>query len=234
MRYKALVALHDGVRREGINLFQAGVGARLEALPEMKGVADMDPAAVVTSLRAIEVALTQRTERDIELVASVPDKIRLESDVPMTEDTLATMVAGANRDLLVLAFELKSESFRQRLRAFLEPGDRRLRIVVDHRVDASGVRAQVVNWAHEDALEIWQYVRRADLGGLDDTAAGIMHAKVVVADHEDCLVGSANFTDSALNNRNFELGVRFPSKKIAEMLWRTTDHLPSQLFRRIC
>lgn len=233
-RYRALVELHAAAQRHEIDLFRPSSADAVMALREAESLLDLGASAIMTSLRAIDVAVTQRPIAAIQLVASVPEKIRLDAQVPMTEETLAHMVAGAQRDLLVFAFELKSKSFREKLRSFLRVEGRRVRIVLDHRVASDEVKAEVINWSDESALEIWQYVKRQDLGTIDNSIAGIMHAKVVVADRLDCLIGSANFTDSALNNRNFELGVRFSSSAIAETLWRSTDYLTSQLFRRVC
>ena len=233
-RFRAVASLYDASQRAGINLFAAQALEKVCALPEATSLKEIESKDLLSRLRSIDVALSHRTQSQIQLVASVPEKIRLDSQVPMTEETLAQMVAGANHDLLVLAFELKSKTFRERLATFLRRPGRLLRIVIDHRVGAAELKQEVINWDAPETLEIWQYVKRKDLGGIDNNVPGIMHAKVVVADRRDCLVGSANFTDSALNNLNFELGVRFPSEPIAATLWRTTEQLPSQLFTRIC
>ena len=49
----------------------------------------------------------------------------------------------------------------------------------------------------------------------DDTISGSLHAKVIISDDKEAIIGSANFTHSG-TDRNFEMGVRLkgPSVKI--------------------
>ena len=49
----------------------------------------------------------------------------------------------------------------------------------------------------------------------NDTVEGSMHAKVIIADHSEAIVGSANLTYSGAD-RNLEMGVRIrgPTVKI--------------------
>lgn len=240
MRHRQLHRLYRSASRSGINLFSPSAASELAELSAGRALGlagdDDEDQEVITALRAISVSLSENPEIGPQLVATVPDGFPFASGARPTAEVALEMVADAKREILIYAYHLSNSELITELQRFLSTPRRRLRIIGDPAAKLQKLRSNWPTNAHPEALELFQYVKRADLANTIDSSRNrypLLHAKVLVIDKSECLIGSANFTTSAFNNWNFEIGVRLRRPSLAEILWESSVNLPRTLFREV-
>lgn len=209
------------VGRAGVDIFDPEAPALLSRIPgwsalrlPASGLLGQPRVSVLDSLRALALLAAERPrdEARAKLVATLPQSI---GGVLATRDIARGLIAGAQRELLVMGFAMSEIDFRELL---IRRGIAGVRVtVVGDRVDrgASEIRT---HWPPHAAA----------LTALEDVEAirgerRRMHAKVIVADRRTALVGSANFTFSGLA-RNLEVGVQVEGE-VAEEICRMVEEL---------
>lgn len=240
MRHRQLHELYQSASSAEIDIFMPGAASKLVELPagralDMSGDDDKDK-DVLTALRAIAVSLSEIPENAPQLVATVPEGIPFAASAKPTAEVALEMVADAKSEVLIYAYHLSNDVLIERLQQFLTRKGRRLRIVGDSAARLSSLRAGWPSRARPEDLELFEYVKRADLVDTIDASRNrnpILHAKVLVIDRTECLIGSANFTTSAFEDWNFEIGVRLCRPSMAEVLWDSAENLPPKLFREV-
>jgi phosphatidylserine/phosphatidylglycerophosphate/cardiolipin synthase-like enzyme len=211
------------VREAGLDLFEPGINERLTRVPgwstlrlpvaEQPGTPRV---SVLNALRALSISEAERaaSAEQARLVATLPPSL---AGVPTTRDVVRTLIAGARHELLVLGFAISEDDFRELL---IQRGMAGIQVtVVGDRLDG-GARHLRTHWP---ALA-------RPLVALEDvepvTGRRRMHAKVIVADRREVLIGSANYTFSGMNS-NFEFGVLVEGE-VARQICRTVEDMQHQ------
>lgn len=211
---RALRNAWHSARRAGVDLFSVGVLEALARLPSgsVRGLLSMDDlsaprVSVLEALRALELAWREQASElcRAKVVATLPVAVQ---GVTTTGGTARNLIVTAIRELLLVGY------------AITDPG---LKALLMDRAQ-SGVRITVVGDRREGgARQLWrQWPQSASpLVALENVepvsgAEALMHGKVLVADREQMLVGSANFTAGGMA-RNLELGVKVEGVAAAEM-----------------
>jgi phosphatidylserine/phosphatidylglycerophosphate/cardiolipin synthase-like enzyme len=240
MRHRQIHLLYQSASKSEINLFLPGAASELAELSAGKVLGlsgdDEEDKHVLTALRAIAVSLSENPEIAPKLVATVPKGFPFASSARPTADVALEMVSDAKREILIYAYHLSNDDLIKQLQRFLSTPRRRLRIIGDAAANLPKLRDKWPAKARPDALELFEYVKRADLANTIDASRDrypILHAKVLVIDQTECLIGSANFTTSAFDKWNFEIGVRLRRPSLAKTLWDSAANLPSTLFRKL-
>lgn len=176
-----------------------------ELLPRLPGWSALGlPAGELASARFVTVldalrgmALLQREPAEVresaQLVATLPLR---HSAVPNTRDTLRTLITSASKELLVIGYTITDSGLRDLLIRRARVG-MQITVVGDRKTRSA--RELRRHWPAGLPLTALEDVETGD-------DQGHVHAKVVVADRQRALVGSANFTGSGLG-RNMEMGV---------------------------
>lgn len=218
---RSLVRAWRLVRAAGVELFSPGVARELprvkgwDACGLPAGDISQDPAVpLLTALRALDL---QHSEQPADLaraslVATLPGGRR---DVAATRDVVRALLRGARSELLVAGFAMTDREFRE--------------LLIRRGLD--GVSVTVVGDRESgDATalaRVWP-THAAPLVALHDVTPARdehrrMHGKVLVADRQHALLGSANFTVGGLGG-NIEFGVRLEGA-IAQEIHRAIDAL---------
>lgn len=173
---------------------------------------------VVAALRAMKlqqesVVQAMRDVSTAKVVATLPDA-RVPS-VPTTRSAVDALLSGCKRELLVVGYLLEDRAFLESVEDLCACG-REVTIVGER---AKGLFRLYRNWKvtipSPKFLTAVEPVPGAEF---------ILHAKVVVVDRSEALVGSANFTMPGFR-RNFEVGVRLSGKRAAEDIYRLIAEL---------
>lgn len=221
---RTLLAAWELVRRQGVDVFQPGVGSALAgirgwaALGLPEGGIDQEPR--VTLLDALRMmALGYRTPATegvpTELVATLPVT---DATVLATVDVVRTLVDGARRSLLVVGYAIGDEMLRA---ALVRRGLEGIAVTVVGDRENRAASELLKDWPPAACpLRALENVEAATLAG------ACLHAKVIVADEARALVGSANFTAGGLRH-NIELGVRVTGAVPAAII-RTVNRLEAE------
>jgi phosphatidylserine/phosphatidylglycerophosphate/cardiolipin synthase-like enzyme len=205
------------VRAAGVDLFAPEAPELLARVPgwsslRLPGTSGVGQPRVtlLDALRALTLMAGERPEPvgEPQLVGTLPIST---PDIQPTRDTVRSLVRQAQRELLVVGFAMTDTDFRELL---FRRGLAGVHVtVVGDRVDG-GARELLTHWpGRATPLTALEDVRPAE-------GRARMHAKVIVADRSEALLGSANFTFSGLD-KNLELGVRLAGET------------PSQICRNI-
>lgn len=118
---------------------------------------------------------------------------------------LLDTIDRANESLLIAGYMLNSPEIAERI--MLKCSRVEVVIHLDKNQTFGDARATLV---YHDLVKAGAVIKLHD-----DTVEGSMHAKVIIADHSEAIVGSANLTYSGAD-RNLEMGVRIrgPTVKI--------------------
>jgi phosphatidylserine/phosphatidylglycerophosphate/cardiolipin synthase-like enzyme len=181
------------------------VEAVSEIVDAWASAAVVSGAGVALGLRAAAHAATQeRDDERVEIVWSGPTTTAVV--LRRTRSVLFELVRGAESRLTLVSYAaLRQDDLLDELRAAVARGVR-VRLVLESaaasrgRLEDDAARAFASLGGLVDVLE-WP----AELRG-EGKAAGVLHAKAVIADSHTALVSSANLTAAALD-RNMELGV---------------------------
>lgn len=222
---RALLAAWKLLKSRAIDVFKPGVAASLPTLPEWPALGlppdglERDPTiTLLDALRAIELSHRQETAEKratVDLVATLPDPDR---NVLATRDVVQTMLEGARTSILVAGYELNEPSVR---RLLIRRGLDKIAVTVVGDRKTGSARELQKDWPpHARPLRALENIEAAT-----PWQAALLHAKVIVADSETALIGSANFTAGGLRN-NIELGVRLTgplTAQIEQLLTRLTQ-----------
>lgn len=196
--------------------YQARVDELLRSRAEVRG--ELAP--------MLEVALAaKRSRQSVELVWTGPATPIV--PVRQTEQVLFELIQCAKRRLTIMSFgifhvprlvESLEDTLRRGVQIRIILGDRELQS--DWAIDCQrhqlgelvAARASLLWWPHERRLR--------DAAG----NAGLMHAKVAVADSRVAFLSSANLTEAALE-RNMELGVLIRGGNLPAAIDRLIDAL---------
>ncbi len=216
---RALLAAWKAVREAGIDPFSSSAPERLPAAPgwsslrlPSRNVAEDRLVTVLDALRALAL-------RDRE-IGKAADKVQLVGTLPMrapgvvpTREAIRELIVSTKIEVLVIGFAFTDGWLRDLLVerahagvAVTVVGDRKNRVA----------RALHRDWPAGLPLAAFE-----DVDGMDEYRS--LHAKVIVADRERAVIGSANFTLGGLE-RNLELGVRVEGET-AERIVRTIEGL---------
>lgn len=169
------------------------------------------------TLRALAIQRAHLSRRlvDADLVGTLPGGAGL--GMRATRMVVREMVAEAEREVVVLGFEVSDEDFLRSL-SEVDPSVTVLLVVDRERGSAREILA-----AWPEALTLPDVFRnRPDQG---DHPFEKMHSKAVVVDGQDLLITSANLTSHGLGG-NFELGVRLqgePAEKARNLVARLLE-----------
>lgn len=221
---RSLVRAWRLVQAAGVELF--GPDAAHE-LPRVRGwdacglptgdIAQTPTVPLLTALRALDLQHAEQptgTAR-ASLVATLPGARR---DVAATRDTVRELLRGAQRELLVVGFAMTDREFRDLL-------VERAREGVTVTVVGDRESGDATTLARAWPAGATPLVALRDVTPTRDEHRR-MHGKVLVADRERALVGSANFTVGGLAG-NIEFGVRLEGA-IAQEIHRVIDALRSE------
>jgi phosphatidylserine/phosphatidylglycerophosphate/cardiolipin synthase-like enzyme len=170
---------------------------------------------------------------------SLHDHLRVESvwsgpsEVPMLDrksmQAMFDVIDAAQQELLLSSYVVHDiASTVARLRAASDRGVRITMVVEADKqhggtLDYSGLAAAGLHEIQRLALYYWPLDKRHTVDG----KYGLLHAKCIVADRRDALVGSANLTEHAFH-RNIELGVRVTGGTVPESIVRQFEELIRQ------
>jgi phosphatidylserine/phosphatidylglycerophosphate/cardiolipin synthase-like enzyme len=153
--------------------------------------------SVLEALRALELTERERPAdlARVRLVATLPGGLR---EIASTRDVARNVVTGALRELLVIGYSIRDPGLRALI---IERGLAGVRVtVVGDRLDG-GATGLWRDWPRQAG----ELIALEDVEALPDSPSR-MHGKVLVADRQRMLIGSANFTSGGLA-RNLEFGV---------------------------
>lgn len=213
---RALVAAWKLLKSRAIDVFKPGVAASLPTLPEwpalglpMDGLEREPSITLLDALRAVELSHRQETAGNrsvVELVATLPDPDR---NVLATRDVVQTMLEGARTTILVAGFEFSEPSIR---RLLIRRGIDQIAVTVVGDRQRGSARELLKDWPpHARPLRALENIEAATAW-----QASLQHAKVIVADGETALVGSANFTVGGFRN-NIEIGIRITGPVVVQL-----------------
>lgn len=207
-RARDIARLWSRLRQEDVDLFgPASTSLRESAAAEL-GVADVP---IDELLRAMAIASPAR--------ASVDPVLVLTSPIPLpgalaTRDVVRSMLVDATDSILVAGFDIRDGEFRDLL---MRAGLRGVAVAVIADRARGGAWELKRDWPVGAApLVATQDVEQAEGKRMP------MHAKVLIADNERALVGSANFTWSGMQ-RNLEVGLLVEGGTVRQLtsLWHT-------------
>lgn len=197
------------VREAGQNLFERRVADRLPQLagwgalrlPD-EGLAREPRITVLDALQAIELVSSReaRGRSAVGLVGTLPERFET---VLETRHVAQDLIVSAKREVMVVGFDITDKHFKELLRRSAIDNGVRITVVSDQTPKRSAqISDLAATWpALAPPLKALQNVESPE------GRCGVMHAKVIVADRQRALVGSANFTWSGFSN-NLELGLR--------------------------
>jgi cardiolipin synthase len=138
-----------------------------------------------------------------------------DTTVGTTAETATELVRTAMRTVLVAGYDIEFGGLKE---ALIEKGASGIRVSVIGDRTRGGVRALWQAWpATATPLEAWVNLDWSKAPG------GLMHAKVLAADRQRALVGSANFTRGGFG-RNVEVGLKLEGTTV-ETICRLFDRL---------
>jgi phosphatidylserine/phosphatidylglycerophosphate/cardiolipin synthase-like enzyme len=191
------------VQESGMDMFAPEAAQRLPSARGwgalgMPGDATASGPSILQALRAIQLALADadREAHRVELVATTPIG---SENWSTTRDALRDLLRAARQELLVLGFAMNHEDLENELR---DASMRGVSITVIGERSRDDLRHLFQTWPTTlSPIRCLQVVEPPPGQRLT------MHAKVVVVDRADTLIGSANFTSGGLSS-NIELGLR--------------------------
>jgi len=197
-----------GVRSRGRSLVATDVFAETvdEIVSAWSSVAEEIPGvAVALGLRtAAAAARTEREREQVDIVWTGPTTAAVA--LRRTRSVLFELVRGANARLLLVSYAaFRQDDLVEELGAAAARGVQ-IRLVLESAASSRGRLDEDAAGAFRALAGVAEVLEwPADLRG-DGKAAGVLHAKVVVADARVALVSSANLTAAALDH-NMELGL---------------------------
>lgn len=220
---RAVVAAWKVLKSRAVDVFRPGVAASLPAVPEWpalglppEGLERELSLTLLDALRAVELSHRQdvvEKRATVDLVATLPVSDR---NVLATRDVVQTMLAGARKSILVAGYEFSELSFR---RLLIRRGIEQIQVTVVGDRQKRSAPDLLRDWPpHARPLRALENVEAAS-----PWQAALLHTKVIVADGETALIGSANFTTGGLKN-NIELGVRLTGP-VASQIEQLTNSL---------
>lgn len=210
---RSLLAAWRLLRAARVDPFASDAPERLPRLPGWSPLglpaSELASARVITvldALRAMALLLREPTESagSVQLVATLP---LLDSPITKTGDALRVLVTSASRELLVIGYTITDPTFRELLIRRAQAGVH-ITVVGDRKTGAA--RDLRRHWPSGLPLTALEDVETAD-------EQRHVHAKVVVADRQRAIIGSANFTRSGMG-RNIEMGVGVVGPVAAEIV----------------
>jgi phosphatidylserine/phosphatidylglycerophosphate/cardiolipin synthase-like enzyme len=210
---RSLLAAWRLLRAARVDPFASGAPEQIPRLPGWSALglpaselASARAVTVLDALRAMALLLREPAEsaNTAHLVATLPLH---DSPVTSTRDALRVLITSANTELLVIGYTITDPTFRDLLIRRAQAGVQ-VTVVGDRKTGAA--RELRRHWPAGLPLTSLEDVETAD----DQRH---VHAKVVVADRQRAIVGSANFTLSGMG-RNMEMGVGVVGPVAAEIV----------------
>lgn len=197
-------------------LFTTEGRAALRSMPGFASAASAVHAAGITSseqavilcLQALRIHHTTTTPTMIsaEFVATLPPGTP--GIVRSTSQVVASMLENAQREVILLGYELTSESTLEALAVATSRGVSVIMICDRSRGSAARI---VAEWpAAAPPPRVYH-----DRGNVAHAPYASMHAKCLLVDGEDLLITSANFTFHGMHG-NIEIGVRLQGSSVTE------------------
>lgn len=199
---RSLLAAWRLLRAARVDPFASVAPDQLPRLPGWSALGlpagELASARVVTvldALRAMALLLREPSENPntAQLVATLPLR---DSPATNTRDALRVLIMSTSKELLVIGYSITDPTFRDLLIRRAQAGVQ-VTVVGDRKTGAA--RELRRHWPAGLPLTALE-----DVETLDDQRH--IHAKVVVADRQKAIIGSANFTLSGMG-RNVEMGV---------------------------
>lgn len=133
------------------------------------------------------------------------------------------LVEGARNEIHLATYLVTSSGILRRIRAAVERGVRVVAVINDLRGQPMFVRSEIVSLARSFPSFIVE--------DFSEQGAGMLHAKVLVVDRTEAIVGSANLTDAAMD-RNHEIAVLVRGA-VADEIAQLVDGLISRRARLV-
>lgn len=210
---RSLLAAWRLLRAARVDPFASSAPDQLPRLPGWSALGlppgELASARVVTvldALRGMALLLREPAENanTAQLIATLPLR---DSPVTSTRDALRVLITSASKELLVIGYSITDPTFRELLIRRAQAGVQ-VTVVGDRKTGAA--RELLRHWPAELPL-----VALEDVETADDKRH--IHAKVVVADRQRAIIGSANFTLSGMG-RNVEMGVAVEGQVAREIV----------------